>query len=241
MKPKTTIPYYHTKHGPEIFPRRRTFTPDETQWRKATVSFLWERLQSAPASSLPAGILREPQATYHIPPSSTDKEAKNGAKRELRERLTEILLTLRVINEILKMQFGSPDWGNLPHAIDELISILLTRRSKMDDAVRHLKAIREKFRAYYRQQQQTEHLALDGPIAIDVFCGAGGFSLGLRRADFKIVAAIDNNPDAVRTYRLNDPDIPNDLGLFLRASGTSSIFYHPGYVTLSGCKPIWEC
>jgi hypothetical protein len=39
MKPKTTIPYYHTKHGPEIFPRRRTFTPDEMRWRKATVSF----------------------------------------------------------------------------------------------------------------------------------------------------------------------------------------------------------
>lgn len=39
--------------------------------------------------------------------------------------------------------------------------------------------------------------------AIDLFCGAGGLSLGLREAGFEIVAALDNDPVAVRTYASN--------------------------------------
>lgn len=38
------------------------------------------------------------------------------------------------------------------------------------------------------------------PTAIDLFCGAGGLSLGLQLAGFQVLAAIDNDPVAVRTY-----------------------------------------
>lgn len=41
------------------------------------------------------------------------------------------------------------------------------------------------------------------PTVIDLFCGAGGLSLGLLRAGFRPVLAIDNFPAAVRTYRHN--------------------------------------
>lgn len=41
------------------------------------------------------------------------------------------------------------------------------------------------------------------PVAIDLFCGAGGLSLGLRDAGFTIGAAIDSDPIAVRTYQDN--------------------------------------
>ncbi len=38
---------------------------------------------------------------------------------------------------------------------------------------------------------------------IDLFCGAGGFSLGLLRAGFKCLAAVDADQSAVETYRKN--------------------------------------
>lgn len=41
------------------------------------------------------------------------------------------------------------------------------------------------------------------PTFIDLFCGCGGFSLGLERAGFRCVAAIDSNEEAVATYRAN--------------------------------------
>lgn len=43
----------------------------------------------------------------------------------------------------------------------------------------------------------------EAPIAIDLFCGAGGFSKGLEDAGFDVLWGIDHNPKAVTTYRLN--------------------------------------
>src|SRR3989442_15788735 len=49
----------------------------------------------------------------------------------------------------------------------------------------------------------TEPMQRRRPIAIDLFCGAGGLSLGLRAAGFNLVFAVDDDPVAVRTYRAN--------------------------------------
>ena len=42
--------------------------------------------------------------------------------------------------------------------------------------------------------------------AIDLFSGAGGLSLGLSQAGFKVAAALDNDPVAVASYKLNVGD-----------------------------------
>ena len=44
------------------------------------------------------------------------------------------------------------------------------------------------------------------PTAIDIFCGAGGLSLGLRKSGFEIRLAADNDATALETYRTNIGD-----------------------------------
>jgi len=41
------------------------------------------------------------------------------------------------------------------------------------------------------------------PVFIDLFCGCGGFTLGMERAGFECVAAVDFNTEAVGTLRRN--------------------------------------
>src|SRR4051812_9732718 len=46
---------------------------------------------------------------------------------------------------------------------------------------------------------------------IDLFCGGGGFSLGLQRAGFSVLAAIDFDEEAIAVFRKNFPDIIHAL------------------------------
>jgi DNA (cytosine-5)-methyltransferase 1 len=40
-------------------------------------------------------------------------------------------------------------------------------------------------------------------LAADLFCGAGGLSLGFQQAGFSIAFANDINPEYAKTYQLN--------------------------------------
>lgn len=46
---------------------------------------------------------------------------------------------------------------------------------------------------------------------IDLFCGCGGFSLGLQRAGLRCLAAIDFNAQAIEVFRANFPEVPHVL------------------------------
>jgi DNA (cytosine-5)-methyltransferase 1 len=41
------------------------------------------------------------------------------------------------------------------------------------------------------------------PTAIDLFCGAGGLSLGMKQAGYRVLAAVDNDSLAIKSYKAN--------------------------------------
>lgn len=58
----------------------------------------------------------------------------------------------------------------------------------------------------------SSSLTAESPLrVIDLFCGCGGFSLGLARAGFQILAVIDLNAAAILTYRKNLLQVPHIL------------------------------
>lgn len=77
--------------------------------------------------------------------------------------------------------------------------------------------------------------------AIDLFCGCGGLSLGLRRAKFKVVAAIDNDELAVKTYQENHKrthTIEDDIRAVDATTLMMELGLRPGELDLlAGCPP----
>lgn len=79
------------------------------------------------------------------------------------------------------------------------------------------------------------------PTAIDLFSGCGGLSLGLEKAGYEVVAAIENDSLACSTYKLNhkrtlliEKDITTVRPSYLR----KKLGLHPGQLTLlAGCPP----
>jgi DNA (cytosine-5)-methyltransferase 1 len=51
----------------------------------------------------------------------------------------------------------------------------------------------------------------EGPTFVDLFCGCGGFTLGMQRAGFRCLAAVDSNPEAIAVFAANFPTVPHAL------------------------------
>jgi DNA (cytosine-5)-methyltransferase 1 len=51
-----------------------------------------------------------------------------------------------------------------------------------------------------------ERTRMKGMTAIDLFCGAGGLTHGLKRAGFKVVAGVEIDNEIAKTYEVNHPD-----------------------------------
>ncbi len=79
------------------------------------------------------------------------------------------------------------------------------------------------------------------PIALDLFSGAGGLTLGLRRAGFKVIGAIDNDILAVDTYRANHPKVtvwPSRIETISTREVKRALRLRKGQLDLlAGCPP----
>ncbi|MDZ7578666.1 MAG: DNA (cytosine-5-)-methyltransferase [Candidatus Nanopelagicales bacterium] len=66
---------------------------------------------------------------------------------------------------------------------------------------------RQPWRAWAEEHQEL------GPIAVDLFAGAGGLSLGLENAGYTVVLSADHDPGAVQTHLANFPGLCLDLDM----------------------------
>jgi DNA (cytosine-5)-methyltransferase 1 len=58
-----------------------------------------------------------------------------------------------------------------------------------------------------------ERIQAGARLAVDLFAGAGGLSLGLSHAGWTVAASVDNNTYALRTHRANFPGLALNLNL----------------------------
>ena len=83
---------------------------------------------------------------------------------------------------------------------------LKTERSAVLRLPVHPNAARtESFRRWVARQRR--------PLAIDLFSGCGGLSIGLEQAGYTVVLSVDNDPWALETHRHNLPGAAIDLDL----------------------------
>ena len=78
------------------------------------------------------------------------------------------------------------------------------------------------------------------PNAIDLFCGCGGISAGLRNAGFRMIAGVDIEPKFISTFRHNFPEacsITFDLTRCTPAELMASLRIEPGEITLLAGGP----
>lgn len=79
------------------------------------------------------------------------------------------------------------------------------------------------------------------PTAIDLFSGAGGLTLGLRKAGFRVLAGVEIDPLCAETYRLNHPRVKlvaGDIRGVDPADLMASIGLRRGELDLlAGCPP----
>jgi DNA (cytosine-5)-methyltransferase 1 len=79
------------------------------------------------------------------------------------------------------------------------------------------------------------------PTAIDLYCGAGGLTLGLRRARFKVLGGVEMDPLAVETYRANFPGAlvwQTDIRQLSVSRILRELQLRPGQLDLlAGCPP----
>jgi len=77
--------------------------------------------------------------------------------------------------------------------------------------------------------------------AIDLFCGCGGLSLGLEQAGFRVIGAIDDDPLAVDSYKLNHKDTDawvGDLSTLTTSNVKRRLGIRKGELDLlAGCPP----
>lgn len=89
-----------------------------------------------------------------------------------------------------------------------------------------------------RRKKKTE---TNKPTAIDLFSGCGGLTVGLKRAGFQVLGAVDVDPLSIKTYKVNHKDVTvweTDIRSLEPAELITTLGLRTGDLDLlAGCPP----
>ena len=92
-----------------------------------------------------------------------------------------------------------------------------------------------------RRIVNTPKKGIGKPTAVDLFSGCGGLTVGLKRAGFKVLGAVDFDPLSITTYEANHKDVAvweTDIRALEPAEVKSSLGLTKGDLDLlTGCPP----
>lgn len=107
------------------------------------------------------------------------------------------------------------------------ISSVIAKLKIMDASVDKMQLEKELINYYESKYNafKSDHFQYD---FIDLFCGAGGLSIGLEQEGFKPIIAVDKDLSALLTYRFNRPWMTEDSLIHddIRELVGKEIFYH---------------
>jgi DNA (cytosine-5)-methyltransferase 1 len=99
----------------------------------------------------------------------------------------------------------------------------------------------ERLRRTTRQRANARSVTRAPYTALDLFSGCGGLTLGLRRAGFNVLGAVEIDALAVETYAANHPDVtiwPKSITKVTVAEVMRTLNLRPGQLDLlAGCPP----
>jgi DNA (cytosine-5)-methyltransferase 1 len=206
----------------DLFHRIRAFPAEVRDWREELVERIQESLPSASGAEgrertralLDEGIvrLRETRRILGIIyPETAPVERAPGIDADARRALgrldpyREIVSASPEAKEALKPSFSLPP--NIRLELEALLSALgkdVCRPTPRCDGCELQKTC-----GFFRRKAARQ-ARIDVPTVIDLFAGAGGLSEGFRRAGFDCAAASDLDEVAMKTFRFNHPEMPDE-------------------------------
>jgi DNA (cytosine-5)-methyltransferase 1 len=223
VDPRERCDFYH---------RIRVFPPDVAEWRQRILQRTAQdraRFRGVSArdsvetirTKLDDGISHLREVSRHLSILYGSKHpATTSAERSIGPEVDRILCRVGIYRE-LGLSFEGLATSERRRLLRELIPPNLLKPLERDLAAHGRAVCRAKetscgdceirnFCSAYREEQcRTIEQRNDLPTAVDLFSGAGGLSEGLTRAGFRVLLALDSDPLAIRTYRLNHPAVPD--------------------------------
>ena len=179
-------------------------------WRQDTLNKL-NSPKAEPLLNLAVQRVREISRILSVLYSPQKDAAPSKKRDENFSRVFERLMPFRELRETIEIT--EPDKELVPPLLQEKLFLYLSKhgaqicQSKSPNCSECEIA---RFCGTFRREALIEYNRSNRPVIVDLFCGAGGMSVGFDKAGFQTACASDTNANACRTFSLNHPGTPEE-------------------------------